>query len=345
MKIIVFTASMGKGGSERVLSYLVREMVQQGDDVSLYLLIDPSVAYPLPNQVSVHFIRKYKKKVLNLLCWIKSIRRVVKQTDVVISFAYKINIIVYFASLGLKKKLIFSERTHPHHDGRTRFGISLCNNVYRRIDCLVVQNKPIQQCFSQGVIDNSVVISNPVEKGMDFAYQYDSNQIIAVGRLIREKNFGLLIDAFSIVRQKLPHLILVILGEGNLRHQLTKQIYDLNLNDCVELPGVVDDVFMELSKSSLFVQTSIFEGQSNALLEALVHGLPVVVTQYDGVEDVVHHGVNGWITPPEIKQLAEMIVSVITDLNSRKNASNKARIITNDLAPEAIFAKWRELLL
>ena len=57
-KVCVFTSSMGKGGSERVLSYLVREMVQQGDEVSLHLLIDSNVAYSLPEQVSVHYLRK-----------------------------------------------------------------------------------------------------------------------------------------------------------------------------------------------------------------------------------------------------------------------------------------------
>lgn len=343
-KISIFTASMGKGGSERVLSYLVHEMVQQGDEVSLHLLIDSNVAYSLPEQVSVNLLRKHKNKAMNLFYWIRSTRRVVKQVDVVISFAYKINIIVYFASFGLKKKLIFSERTHPHHDGRSRFGMTLCNYVYNRIDSFVVQNKSVQQCFNQNVITNSVIISNPVEKRIDFSYQSDSNQIIAVGRLFNEKNFALLIEAFSIVFKEKPELNLVIYGEGPLRSELEELIAIHDLSLYVSLPGVVDDIFIELSKSAIFVQTSLFEGQSNALLEAMVHGLPAISTYYEGVEEVINHGVNGWIVPADAMNLAEAILTIMTNQEMRVRISLQAKKLAFDITIDKVFNLWKQIL-
>ena len=344
MKINIFTASMGKGGSERVLSYLVHEMIQQGDEVSLHLLIDSTVAYPLPEQVSVHYLRKHKNKAMNLFYWIRSIRRVVRQTDVVISFAYKINIIVYIASLGLKKKLIFSERNHPKYDGRSRLGLLICNFVYQRIDKLVVQNKSIQQCFNQKVIENSVIIPNPVEKVIDFEYMPDSNLIIAIGRLVKQKNFHLLIEAFSFVVKEEPKLQLVIFGEGPLRNELEELVIFYGLSSRISLPGVVDDIFTELSKSALFVQTSHYEGQSNALLEAMVHGLPVVSTDYEGVEEVIEHGVNGWIVKADENILAETILAVMYDQEMRTRVSIQTKKLATKISTDVVFETWKRIL-
>ena len=340
-KISIFTASMGKGGSERVLSYLVREMVQQEDEVSLHLLIDSTVAYPLPEQVSVHSVRKYKSKVANTFYWFKSIRRVVKEVDVVISFAYKINIIVYFASLGLNKKLIFSERNHPKYDGRSRFGLLLCNFVYKRIDKLVVQNKSIQQCFDQGVIHNSIIIPNPVKKVLDFEYHSDSKKVVAIGRLVSQKNFPFLIEAFSFVIREEPEMQLVIYGEGPLRDELEELINGQGLSSNVSLPGVVDDIFMELSKASLFVQVSIYEGQSNALLEAMIHGIPPFVLYYDGLEEIIEDQVSGIISRADRPEIFAYQMLDFYNNNSRKSSINQHLLMqSRGSSISSVFSLW-----
>lgn len=344
-KISIFTASMGKGGSERVLSYLVHEMVQQGDEVSLHLLIDSNVAYSLPEQVSVNLLRKHKNKAMNLFYWIRSTRRVLKQVDVVISFAYKINIIVYFASFGLNKKLIFSERTHPKYDGRSRFGLQICNYVYKRIDKLVLQNKSIQQCFGQGVIDNSVIIPNPVDKIMDFEYQADSNQIIAVGRLVEVKNFAFLIEAFSYVIREEPELQLVIYGEGPLRNELEEIISVLGLSSNVSLPGVVDNIIIELSKASLFVQTSIYEGQSNALLEAMIHGIPPFVLYYDGLEEIIEDQVSGIISRADKTEIFAYQMLDLHKNNNKKHSINQhLSMQSGGSSVSSVFSLWKRLI-
>ena len=335
---------MGKGGSERVLSYLVREMVQQGDKVSLHLLIDSNVAYSLPEQVSVHSLRKHKSKIANTFHWFKSIRRILKEVDVVISFAYKINIIVYFASLGLNKKLIFSERNHPKYDGRSRFGLFICNYVYKRIDKLVIQTKSIQNCFDQGVIHNSVIIPNPVKKVFDFEYQPDSKQVVAVGRLVKQKNFAFLIEAFSFVIKEEPKLQLVIYGEGPLRNELEEVIDFYGLSSNISLPGVEDDIFAELSKSSLFVQTSHYEGQSNALLEAMVHGIPPFVLYYDGLEEVIDDPLSGIISKAQTAQdFAIELYSIVKNKPLRIKINRTLKTNVAKVESFDVFSLWFKL--
>jgi glycosyltransferase involved in cell wall biosynthesis len=252
MDVVFFTASMGKGGSEKVLSLLAPEMASNGHRVLIYSLIESDISYKISSKIKVFFLRKYKSKNSNLLFWIKSIRRISKDSDVVISFSYRINLIVFIALLGMKeKRIIFCERTHPKHDGRSKLALLLANFVYKRVDKLVIQNRSIQNCFDKDVIKNSIIIPNPVDKKYNFNYQSDSKQLIAVGRLVKEKNFSLLIDAFSDVVKAIPELNLVIYGEGPQRSKLQSKINHLGLTQNIRLPGIVDDIFKELSKSLL----------------------------------------------------------------------------------------------
>lgn len=343
MNIAIFTATMGKGGSERVLSYLVREMIQQGDAVSINLLIDSYVAYPLPNEVIINSYRKHSLKFINIFYWFRTIRKNVKKSDVVISFAYKINILVYIASTGLKKKMIFSERNHPKYDGRSMIGITFCNYVYKRIDRLVVQNQSIQQCFDKDVISNSVIIPNPVPKIFNFEYQPNSKQIIAVGRLEQQKDFAFLIEVFAYINKKRPELYLNIFGEGPLRNKLEQLIIAKGLSSNVKLHGITNDIFKEYSKASLFIQTSIYEGQSNALLEAMVHGLPVMVVRYDGVDEVIKNQVNGIIVERNVRLFANSVIRFLSNPKSRIDLGLEAKLLGKDLCIEEVFSKWKLL--
>lgn len=336
---------MGKGGSERVLSQLVPEMVKRGDEVSIYLLVNTKISYTLPSEVSVIFLRKSKHNIFNIFYWFKSIRKIAKNSNIIISFAYKINIIVFFSSFGLKnKKHIYSERTHPKYDGRSFFGMLLCNFVYRKIDRLVVQNETIQKSFQSKVQINSTIIPNPVGQVLDFKYQVNSNQIIAVGRLTIEKNFSLLVESFKLVIEQIPNLTLVIFGEGPMRLALEKLIENLDLSYNVKLPGITENIFQELSKSSIFVQTSLFEGQSNALLEAMVHGVPVVATYYDGIDEIIDDSINGWIVNPDPKSLAGLIIEVMSAKQLRINASIESKKIASNLNVSKIFQIWERLI-
>jgi glycosyltransferase involved in cell wall biosynthesis len=336
---------MGKGGSEKVLSLLTKEMAIHGDNVTIYQLIDPSVAYELHDRVKVQYLRKYNFRLLNLFYWLISIRRIVKDSDVVISFAYKINILVFIANIGLRhQRIIFSERNHPRYDGRSSLGFMTCNFMYKRVHRLVVQNKSIQQSFSQRVVENSVIIPNPIEVNNTYEYQVDSNRLIAVGRLVPQKNFSFLIEAFSIVKKELPKVQLFIYGEGPLRDELEQQILTLGLSDNVFLTGIVDNIFEELSQSALFVQTSLYEGQSNALLEALTHGIPVLTSYYDGVDELVDDNKNGIISYGNPIDFANLIIKMMKQGQKRIEFSNKLRDSNSIRNSEVIYNLWQNLI-
>jgi glycosyltransferase involved in cell wall biosynthesis len=270
----------------------------------------------------------------------------VKDSDVVISFAYKNNILVFLAKIGLShQRVIFCERTHPRYDGRKLIGLIIGNYMYKRVHRLVVQNKSIQKIFDHKVIKNSIIIPNPIEKFKIQKYQVKSKNLIAVGRLVDEKNFGLLIEAFHYVIKELPDLKLHIYGEGPLRISLEQLVLKLGLSEHVFLQGVVDNIIEELSQSALFVQTSLYEGQSNALLEAIIHGLPVLVSNYNGIDDIITDEHNGYLFSFDSPfDLGQLIIKIMSNQDERIRVSNNNKHLAVLHDPKNVIKMWYDVI-
>lgn len=138
--------------------------------------------------------------------------------------------------------------------------------------------------------------------------------IIGIGRLGRAKNFSLLIKAFAIVEKQIQcHLI--ILGEGRANNRLNNLIKNLNLTQKAQLLGYVNNPYAYLSRSSLFVLSSNWEGSPNVLIEALTLGIPVVSTDCEsGPREILQHGKIGKLVP--INNIESMANAMITTLKS-----------------------------
>lgn len=121
---------------------------------------------------------------------------------------------------------------------------------------------------------------------------------LSVGSLKEQKNFDVLINAFSEVILEMDAR-LVIAGDGCLRDSLQDLIYDLNLGSHVSLVGHVDDIYNLYKSSDLFVLSSAWEGFGNVLVEALSYGLPVVSTNCDyGPAEILDFGRYGRLVEP-----------------------------------------------
>ena len=101
--------------------------------------------------------------------------------------------------------------------------------------------------------------------------------ILGAGRLVPQKDFPTLIDAFQRIRASRP-CRLVILGEGPLRAELEARIAGFGLSHCVSLPGWVENPFAFMARAALFVLSSCYEGLPTVLIEALACGCPAVST-------------------------------------------------------------------
>ena len=144
----------------------------------------------------------------------------------------------------------------------------------------------------------------------------DIIKFVAVGRLMSQKNYPLMINAFAEAFQINNNIRLDILGEGELREELTCLISNQLLENVVQLKGNVPNVKDYLQGADCFLMSSDYEGLPLSVLEAMSCGLSIVSTKAGGVIDVVSDGVNGYLSEVgDVKELVGNIIAIISDDN------------------------------
>ncbi len=141
----------------------------------------------------------------------------------------------------------------------------------------------------------------------------DKITIVYTGRLSPEKGVDFLIRGFAQLVKTQPCQLLII-ADGPEQESVVKLIADHNLNGLVLLVSKVEEVAPYLKASDLFVLPSRFEGLSNALLESMACGLPVISTSVGGSRDIIDDGVNGLLVDVEATdQLRNAMTRVLCD--------------------------------
>lgn len=314
MRISFFIGGMSRGGAERVISILANDYCNRGWDVDIVLLLQNMVEYDLDSRIRIVDITKKAGGYLqNAPRWLLGIRRYLRKRkpDRVVSFIGRINALVLTASIGLKLPVVVSERNDPKHDGRGAFMQSYCNRIYRRAKAIVYQNAHERSCFDKSLESKGCIIPNPVSVAAVRDGQLPPI-VTTAGRLIEQKNQKVLIDAMAQVHKAYPEVKCRIYGEGSLRQALQTQIDSLSLTDTVTLEGNVKDIHARLAQCGIFALTSDFEGLSNALIEAMMVGLPCITTDYPGARELITDGENGLVVPMnDADALASAIVKLI----------------------------------
>ena len=349
MKVVFFMGSMCRGGAERVISILSNDFCARGWDVQIALLLRNKVEYELDPRIQiVDLTGKHTSYIKNAASWIGKIRKFLKDThpDRVVSFAGRINALVLTAAAGLKLPVIVSERNDPKHDGRGRLMRWYCDIIYFRAKAIVFQNKYEQSCFCASHKSRSYVIPNPIHvTALKKQKETDDRVIATAGRLTGQKNQKILISAMKKVCQVYPQTKCRIYGDGELQNSLQEQINDLQLQAAVSLEGNVADIHERLAQSDLFVMTSEFEGLSNALVEAMMMGLPCISTNYPGVEELILNNENGLLVPcGDDTALAEAIIKLIADSAFMERLAQKAKETAEDYRVEVVIDLWRKVI-
>jgi len=149
----------------------------------------------------------------------------------------------------------------------------------------------------------------------DIPAEGPTSDIIYVGRLLAHKKLDLLLEAVALLRGGHPRLRCLIVGTGPERERLRSLTATLMLEDHVTFTGEIpeENVYGLLKRSKVFVLPSIREGFGMSVLEALACGVPAVVVRapYSAAHEIVADGVNGMVTEPSPRSLAEAISSLL----------------------------------
>lgn len=168
--------------------------------------------------------------------------------------------------------------------------------------------------------------------------------IIACGRLTVQKNYPLLLRAMSLVLKK-DRARLLILGEGEERPRLERFAKELGISHNVAFLGFESNPFKYMSRATVFVLSSSWEGFGNVIIEAMACGVPVISTRCpSGPDEIITDGVNGLLVPVgDANALAKAILCLRKDKSLRKRIAEAARKRAEDFRVEKMVAEYERV--
>jgi glycosyltransferase involved in cell wall biosynthesis len=292
-KSVVFVInSLTSGGAERAMIHLLACMEDRlgGTDTHLVLLDCEEERHRAPPWVHKHVLDAHYNLTASITLLTSLLREL--SPAVVLSFLNRANCANVVAARILGYPCIISERVHTTSHFATGLVAAINKGIvrltYRFADHVIAVSDGIRNDLiaNYAVPEHKIqVIHNPIDTDqirkqaeVDPAVCLPDQYILGSGRLVPNKNFRLLIEAYraSGIAKKL-----VIMGEGSGREELEGLIATLGLQDRVILTGYVKNPFPIIKAARLFVSSSNAEGFPNALVEAMALGCPVVATDCD----------------------------------------------------------------
>jgi glycosyltransferase involved in cell wall biosynthesis len=197
-----------------------------------------------------------------------------------------------------------------------------------------VLNKKLITIYSGIDFSYYVPKHRPLEMKQELSVEGAWPIVGCIGRLFEAKAQYYLVEAVALLKDKYPQIKLLLVGEGELRPFLERQIQDLSLSSNVSLLGERDDIADLLNIFDVYAMSSRWEGVGRALTEAMYWGLPIVATAVNGVVELVRHEETGLLVPPrDPKVLSTATDRLISDVELAKrlgsNAQRKARDLMN----------------
>ena len=341
------------GGAERVASTLINYWVQQNYKVKLITRLEPEHdKYTIPEAVERICIGDGGPSSNKLIALFKNIplvwrlRKAIRKanTPVVISFLTKANIQTIIASIGLKKRIIISERndtTREYHPWPWSLLRWIC---YRFADVVTANSEISVGDMIRYVPQNKLrFLDNPVDIPVEKAVPKHSQVIINVSRLEPQKRQELLLEAFSDIKPDIASTWKIhLLGEGSEWKNLVKRSRELRINEKVYFQGFVNNPYHYYKEAAIFVLTSTYEGTPNALLEALAHGLPCIVSDsLPGAMKYVDDGKNGfYFNSGDAADLTEKLTTLMEIPDMRAQFGNHSVMKVENLSIEKISDQW-----
>ena len=384
-KILFVTASMSRGGAERVISILSDYFASKGFIVDVVVLFSGELGYVLNPAVRFIDASSGGPKVFRLFSSIRLCRRVLKdeRPDLVFSFLDSVSLVVWPASRGLRFKapaedrkaepfsdgcthrekhgstgsetggkkavrrprLVCSERIDPTSSKRPWIFRRLINLFYSRSDALVVQTERAFGFFPDRVKRKSFIIPNPVSVSCEAApFPLRKPVFVTAGRLTAQKNHKLLLNAFARIHDRVPGWTLEIYGDGEMRDCLMEEISSLGLQGFVHLKGNRSNIHENISDAGCFVLSSDYEGFSNALLEAMMMGLPCISTDVAGSGEAIRAGKSGIIVPVnDVGALSSAMLFIAEHPVEAMEMGLRARCDAGKYRRDAVCGLWEDL--
>ena len=341
MNLAILIFGISAGGSERFATLLANGMSERGHHVTL--LTGPKCQDEFPLSGQVNRVELFPNQ--QLLSGSCMLHRYLRHhfVDACVAIGIRANLVAALANTGLSAKMILCERNAPKEDHLSWMSRLFRRLLYGRGDAFVFQTPDAKAFYSESIQARGVVIPNPIKEGLPPKSHISKKEFVAIGRLMPQKNYPLLLQAFYKVHQRYPDYQLRIFGKGQYLDDLQKQATDLGISNAVNFEGFQSDVHQAIVDSDIYVLSSDFEGMPNALMEAMAMGFPVISTDCPcgGPRLLIQDGVNGLLTKVgDADSLSDAMLRYIEDPDLKQRCANQAMLIQQSYSLSQILQRW-----
>lgn len=358
-KIIFFTSHLGGGGAEKHLVRLVNNF--DYTKYQVFLVVSRgggSYEHELREEVKfISIFKTYKSSTLALLFSIPKLKKIIREIkpDYVSSFMDRPNLILGFISNNIlvEAKLIFNCQVSPFQNYKNGgilgwLTLLLIPKYYKFSDQIISLSHGVAQelkevmntDISVAVIPNIALLEN--RKRVEIIKEKKVYQLVACGRLTKQKGFEYLINAMTGIRYDVN---LKIFGIGEDEKKLKNLAIKCNLNN-VEFMGFESDPNLIYQDADVFLLTSLWEGFGNVIVEAMSYGVPVISTDCPhGPSEIIENGINGiLIKMKDSKQISESINNLISNDALRQMIGENGYKSAHKYSGRIIAQKYMNLL-
>lgn len=351
----------GVGGAERMTVTLLRHIDHTRFECHVGLVLAGDAYFKnIPTCVAVHLLQVSRMRYA-LPAIVRLVRSLRPQT--VLSTVFYLNVMLLVARplLPRNTRMLIREATTPSafvamDTAHPKLWTWFYRHLYPRGDKII--------CLSDSMLEDMAVhfdipreklvrIYNPVDVGMlrqvaesqPNPYQGDGPNLVAAGRLRKEKGIDLLLDALPAVIQQFPKVRLTVLGEGPEEAELREQAARLGIDRYVDFVGFQESPWAYLGNADLFILPSRMEGMPNALLEALALGTSAVASASVGaLGEIARTNEKLLLVQPEnATALSEGINSVLNKPNSGRVSQELAQQRLKEFNVQEVMNQYSRL--
>ncbi len=332
LRVTFIAGTVGPGGAERQLVYMLRALKQTGA-IPQVLYLSPGnfweeayTALTVPHICVGH----HRSRMLRLARIIFELRN--HPADLLQSQHFYTNAYAVAAARVLGLRELGTLRSDGTHEVQAngRLGGYLC-----------LRGPRVLTANSRNALNNAVAMGVPPHRLRFLPNVVDTSEfsptdrpegkcvrLVAVGRLGKEKRVDRFLRVLAQLKHRSPTPVRgVVVGSGPQSAQLQQLAQRLGLGpDAVEFRGVVTDVTSVYREADALVLTSDREGSPNVILEAMASGLPVVASRVGGVPEIVQHGLTGYLTDvDDLQTMTTALLELVNDRSLRRHMGQAGR--------------------
>lgn len=336
IKVAHVTFDMRIGGAEQVIYNLIQNTNQSQYDLSVLCLEQPIGPFGIKLLEKGYDVVSFNRKPGFDVSLISQIHNYISNQNIDVLHCHQYTPYIYglFASFFTRVNIIFTEHGRFYPDKRSfkRVLLNPVLNIFTdyvtaissatRNALIEFENFPRKKVnIIYNGIDGSLYMSS-ADKSLRESLGISQKDYVlgSVARLDTIKNHKMMIKALVKVRKVYSDTYLIIVGDGPEREYLKSFASRLGLSSNVIFTGFKDDIHNYMKVFDVFLLTSFSEGTAMTLLEAMVSGIPCIVTDVGGNPEIVNDGETGFIVPnDDEKSLAEKVLVLCRDKALQKN--------------------------